>query len=207
VVPFGSSPVVDPLYSSERIEICHDLLVLTRTGKVACLADQRPDLLPYLRVCFAGDHIENCGRCGKCLLTMASLVAAGALEQATGFPSHIDLELLRSMSVVPLQARMHWVAAIRALPVEGEAGRVREAMVAALRRSARPGPAARASAWAGWLLRRRASPRPSWREPDRGFDWRYAANVLRLLEEGKPWPPLRPEREPPLVRSKLRPPP
>jgi len=61
--PYGSSPLLEPLFSSETVEVVHDDVSLTRAGKVACLATQRPDLLKYLKVCFTEDRADNCGRC------------------------------------------------------------------------------------------------------------------------------------------------
>lgn len=207
LVPFGSSPLVDPLYSTENVEIFHDDLTLTRAGKVAALVDQRPDLLTYLKVCFEEDRSDNCGRCGKCLVTMAALVAADGLSLATQFPARIDLELVRRLSIVPLQARMHWVAVMRMLGSDGAKGELREAMGEALRRSARPSPVARARLRWDWRRGRRRRPDPSWRDPDQSFDRRFNDEVLGLLVRGEPDRPLAARAEPPAARVSLRPPP
>lgn len=95
--PAGSSPVLDPLFSSRRMTIEHADVVATRMGKVSWLVRNRPDLLPLLKVCFMENRADNCGRCRKCLRTMACLRAAGALEQATGFPDVLDLEALAAV--------------------------------------------------------------------------------------------------------------
>jgi hypothetical protein len=89
----GVGPAIDPLFSSRRIVFESGGMALTRMGKAAWLADHRPDLLPYLKVCFAENRADNCGRCGKCMHTMACLRAAGVLELATGFPE-FDLDEL-----------------------------------------------------------------------------------------------------------------
>jgi hypothetical protein len=206
IVPYGSSPVLDPLFSTERCEIVHDDLALPRVGKVAALAEQRPDLLPLLKVCFEHDGPGNCGRCGKCLLTMASLQAVGALDQATGFPDTIDLDVLRRMSVVPLQSRFHWVSVMRALGDRGANGAVRDAMAEALRRSARPPWRDRVRLLVDHALGRRASAHPSWRSPDRGFDWRFNAEVVELVTRGRPDRPLESAPEIPRTTRHLRPP-
>jgi hypothetical protein len=206
IVPYGSSPVLDPLFSTERCEIVHDDLALPRVGKVAALAEQRPDLLPLLKVCFEHDGPENCGRCGKCLLTMASLLAVGALDQATGFPDSIDLDVLRQMSVVPLQSRFHWVSVMRALGDGGANGAVRDAMAEALHRSARPPWRERVRLLADHAFGRRASAHPSWRPPDRGFDWRFNAEVVELVTRGRPDRALDAAPELPRTTRRLRPP-
>lgn len=205
LVPFGSSPLVDPLFSTDQVEIHHDDLTLTRAGKVAALVDQRPDLLPFLKVCFEEDRSDNCGRCGKCLVTMAALVAAGGLPMATGFPSSIDLGLVRGLSIVPLQARMHWVAVMRMLDATGRQGELRDAMEEALRRSARPGPIKSARLWWEWRRGRRPRPEPSWRDRDQSFDRRFNDEVLSLLTRGEPDVPLSPTAETPHAPVRLRP--
>jgi hypothetical protein len=135
---------------------------------------------------------------------MCALQAAGALEQADGFPATIDLDALARIRPSPLQSKMHWVAAMRALGRSGTNGEVRAAIDHALRRSARPGP--REAAVIAWerVRGRRRSFVPSWRDPTRGFDWRYQAEVLSLLWRGRPSRPLADEPEPPLVRVRAR---
>ena len=207
LVPFGSSPVLDPLFSTELVRVHHDDIALTRVSKVAVLAGQRPDLLPHLKVCFREDRPDNCGRCGKCLLTMAALQAAGGLARATGFPDEIDVDRIRALRLAPLQSRMHWVAVIRALGASGADGVLRAAIAHALRRSARPGPGQWLRLVWSRLRGRRARLHPSWRDPGRGFDWRHHTEVLSLLTRGRPDRPFRaaPELPPSGVRARLAP--
>lgn len=74
VRPWGSHPLVDPLWSTEATEICYDRLDVTRMGKTAAIA--RDDvLLRNLRVCWAPHH--NCGYCPKCVRTIFALQALG----------------------------------------------------------------------------------------------------------------------------------
>jgi hypothetical protein len=61
-----------------------------RTEKIAALVSD-PVAMRYLRVCWqqeAGEY--NCGRCPKCIRTMATLRAYDALEDCATFPSRID---------------------------------------------------------------------------------------------------------------------
>jgi hypothetical protein len=205
LAPYGSSPVLDPLFSSESVRVHHDDLSLDRAGKIAFLAAQRPDLLPLLKVCYAEDRPDNCGRCGKCLLTMCALVAADALERATGFPDRVPIDALQALRPSPLHARQHWVAVCRALGTDGVPGELRRTIERSLRRAARPGPAARVSLLRDRLAGRRPTLDPTWRPPERGFDWRNTSELLRLLTEGRPDRPLLPWVEPPLVRQRARP--
>jgi len=185
LVPYGSHPLLDPLLSTSTVEVRHGDISAGRAGKVAALAAQRPDLLPFLKVCYEEDRVDNCGRCGKCVITMAALLAADALDAATGFPDAIDLDDLRALRPSPLQSRGHWMDVVRLLDDTGRAPDVRDAILHALRRAARPD-------LRGWtrivrdrMAGRRPSLHPSWKDPNRGFDWTNHTNVLRLLDEGR----------------------
>jgi len=201
LVPYGSSPLVDPLYSSERVALFHDDVTLTRAGKVAALVAERPDLLPFLKVCFEEDRSDNCGRCGKCLITMAALAAAGGLSLATQFPPVIDVARIRGLSCTPIQSRLHWLAVARALPP----GALRDAIATALRRSARPNLRRRLRLLREWLAGRRASRVSSWADPNLSFDRRFNDELLGLFVEGRPERQLAERAEPPLVPVRLRP--
>jgi len=200
LVPYGSSPLVDPLYSTERVALCHDDVTLTRAGKIAALVAQRPDLLPFLKVCFEEDRSDNCGRCGKCLITMAALEAAGGLALATQFPATIDVARIRSLSCTPIQSRLHWLAVARALPP----GALRDAIATALRRSARPTLRRRWRLSKEWLRGRRARLASSWADPDLSFDRRFNDELLGLFVDGRPERKLAERAEPPLVPVRLR---
>ena len=89
LLPWGSHPLLDPLWSTERLEIVHDGCEVTRVEKTASIASD-PFALQQLRVCLrnrAGPG--NCGRCKKCIRTMVTLAALGALSQASTFPSRL----------------------------------------------------------------------------------------------------------------------
>jgi hypothetical protein len=95
--PCGSHPLLDPLWSSDAVEIVHDGCEATRFQKVARLA-QSPVALQTLRVCYRNKGTElNCGRCEKCLRTMTSLYALGVLEQCTTFSKQLDLRRIASL--------------------------------------------------------------------------------------------------------------
>jgi hypothetical protein len=163
--PYGSSPLVDPLFSTEHVQVEHDELV-GRTEKTVWLARERPALLPYLKVCFAENRPDNCGRCGKCAHTMVALEAAGALEQATGFPDEIDAAFLARMRHDGLSARIDWLEVARALPD----GPLRRAVLKSLRRSR------------GRLLR------PAWSNHPDSFIRHRLNTVVSLFVKGRPYP-------------------
>lgn len=81
LTPWGTHPLLDPLWSTERTAIRHFGSDALRSEKVALIA-ARPELLDDLWVCH-DDPLENCGRCTKCSRTMAVLKVIGV--SARGF--------------------------------------------------------------------------------------------------------------------------
>ena len=130
------------------------------------------------------DRVDNCGRCGKCIITMAALMGCDALGEATGFPDAIPLDELRAMRPAPLQSRQHWIDVVRLLDDTGRAPEVRDAILHALRRAARPD----AKGWRRILREKRAGIRPSlhpsWKDPARGIDWTHHTDTVRVMDEG-----------------------
>jgi hypothetical protein len=140
--PTGANPAVDFLLSSRRITFEHGGVAHTRMEKVAWIVRHRPGLLRYLKVCFAENRPDNCGRCPKCLHTMACLRAAGALEAATGFPPELDLDLVAG-ELHPLVSVLVELTAVRdAAEAAGDAALAR-AVTTTLRRSAQSRPPSR----------------------------------------------------------------
>jgi hypothetical protein len=97
LVPWGSHPLTDPLWSTEAVEIVHDGAASRRIEKVAYLAESEL-AMEVLRVCWQNtDGAYNCGRCEKCLRTMIELHAAGALDRCATLPSEIDPAAVAAM--------------------------------------------------------------------------------------------------------------
>ncbi len=71
LIPLGSHPLTDPLWSNGSVRIVHDGAEARRVDKVVRIAGNR-DAVANLRVCFI-DMNDNCGRCSKCLRTMIPL--------------------------------------------------------------------------------------------------------------------------------------
>jgi hypothetical protein len=91
--PWGSHPVLDPLWSTDRLNVVHDGCEMGRIDKVAFVAGS-PLVLETLRVCPGYSADYNCGQCVKCLPTMIDLLQLGVLERCATFPHTIDVELL-----------------------------------------------------------------------------------------------------------------
>jgi hypothetical protein len=115
VEPCGTSPLLDPLYSSDAMTIEHAPITHSRLRKVAWFAAERPDLLAHLKVCYSENRTDNCGRCGKCTITMGALVAAGALDRATQFEAAPDPASLKELRMRSLNARLEWTELADAL--------------------------------------------------------------------------------------------
>jgi hypothetical protein len=104
--PWGSHPLLDPLWSTERTTIVHDGCEARRIDKVPSIV--RSDVaLRWLRVCWENPNGEyNCGRCGKCLRTMVSLRIAGALDRCRTFDRPLDLAVLARTRLFSNQSYM-----------------------------------------------------------------------------------------------------
>ena len=91
LIPVGSHPLTDPLWSNESVEVIHDGCEARRTGKLQriTLSDTA---LANLRVCFTDMNV-NCGLCPKCLRTMVALRFLGFSDVAP-FPALPPLDAI-----------------------------------------------------------------------------------------------------------------
>lgn len=84
--PWGTHPLLDPLWSTELTQFEHDGCEATRIDKVTYISDNET-AMKWLRVCWVNpSDAYNCGRCAKCRLTMVNLLVAGALERCKTLP-------------------------------------------------------------------------------------------------------------------------
>ncbi len=104
--PLGSHPLLDHLWSTERLEIVHDGAEATRTGKVERQLARSALALDNLGVCWRSRPGHNCGACEKCLRTMAALELAGALRHCRTLPPVLDLRQLRTVPIESEDARV-----------------------------------------------------------------------------------------------------
>lgn len=90
----GSHPMLDPLWSTEGMEVVHSGGDMERWQKIAYLADN-PIAQKHLRICFERKSVPyNCGECGKCTTTMITLAALGVLDKFDVFARPLDLEFI-----------------------------------------------------------------------------------------------------------------
>ena len=79
---WGSHPVIDPSYSTERVRMVHECARYSRLDKVRQVVSL-PPALDHLRVCQVRPEDKlNCGRCEKCLRTRLALFVTGIQDAA-----------------------------------------------------------------------------------------------------------------------------
>ncbi|MFP6872829.1 MAG: hypothetical protein VCA55_04900 [Verrucomicrobiales bacterium] len=94
---FGTHPMLDPKWSSEAITIVHDGIDTRRIDKIRALPDVA---LRHLRVCWENlDGKYNCGRCEKCIRTLANLRALGITDRCSTFDRELDLGALAKLEL------------------------------------------------------------------------------------------------------------
>jgi hypothetical protein len=80
LVPHGSHPLLDPMWSAGGVALEHDGCESSRPEKLASLGHWDP-AMRSLRVCWENrGGAYNCGECEKCLRTMALLAAVQRLD-------------------------------------------------------------------------------------------------------------------------------
>ncbi len=132
-VRWGSRPDLDPLWSTERVELVHDGPV-PRPQKLALLVGSEV-AMATLRVCFQPGAEYNCGACSKCLRTMASLRAIGALGRCRTLPSRLSLRALGRLPIANENVAAFALQNLRAAEAAGD-----RRLARALRRQIRRGP-------------------------------------------------------------------
>ena len=127
--PWGSHPLLDPLWSTETLEFIHDGCEATRIEKVARLS--KCDIaLQSLQVCVS-PHAKgayNCGLCEKCLRTMINLELVGALDRCATFDAHLDSKRVAKLVVLDTSARAYTKENLKALEQSNGDQRLRKAL-------------------------------------------------------------------------------
>lgn len=104
LVPWGSHPLTDPLFSNDLSCVEHDNMIY-RSEKMEYLRDF-PNALNELRVCNSSDQY-NCGCCEKCLRTMFALKVLKC--SSNSMPSIDDhIEQLKKLKIYHESEWMEW---------------------------------------------------------------------------------------------------
>ena len=86
--PWGSHPLLDPLYSTVSLQIRHENAALSRLEKTK-LVGEWDVALKQLRVCNEKASYKegnyNCGNCEKCVRTMTAFLSLGLLDRVATF--------------------------------------------------------------------------------------------------------------------------
>jgi hypothetical protein len=137
--PWGSHPLLDPLWSTRELRIVHDGAEATRTQKLLDWICHSELALENLRVCLAPGDAYNCGRCEKCVRTMIPLELAGKLASSPVFPGQPSpRDIAQHRYTLPGQFQFaEETIALLARETGARAAALREALEAAVRRSRR----------------------------------------------------------------------
>jgi hypothetical protein len=101
--PWGSHPLLDPLFSSNLVELIHDGCEAHRIEKIKAISNDEV-AMNTLRVCYENPNNNyNCGQCLKCLWAKVCFQLIGSLEACRTFDCAIDnrklVSTLKSLSV------------------------------------------------------------------------------------------------------------
>jgi hypothetical protein len=104
--PWGSHPLLDPRFSSEDLVVAHDEIHRSRLSKLEAIAEWDAALESII-VCTdwmtTREGPPNCGRCEKCLRTLASLKALGVERDLPTFPAG-------SLTPQAVRERARWIS-------------------------------------------------------------------------------------------------
>jgi hypothetical protein len=129
----GSHALLDPLWSTEAVEIVHEGAV-RRVEKLEAISASEV-AMRRLHVCWDEDADYNCGRCGKCLRTMAGLRIVGGLDRCQTLPHRVPL---RALSRIPVRTEND-LTVFRGSLQAAEARNADPELIRALRRLVRRG--------------------------------------------------------------------
>ena len=95
LTPWGTHPLLDPLWSSDETSLVSDGWEVTSRFHKLAVISKNDIVLETLRVCWSNSqNAYNCCQCRKCLQAMAMLRALGLLRRATTFPQKLNLRAM-----------------------------------------------------------------------------------------------------------------
>lgn len=104
--PYSSHALLDGAWASRPTCTVSDGWDIHRNDKLASLIDW-PLAMRELRVCIRYPGVVNCGRCEKCLRTMALLALNGVLD-APAFPHRLQAESIRRLRIYKPKKHYWW---------------------------------------------------------------------------------------------------
>lgn len=108
LVPWGSTPVTDPLLGSGDMNLLHYGSAYDRALKLKALLAW-PEGLAHMRVCWQWPReADNCGRCYKCVYVRTLLTLLGCPE-ATPFPGPFTPDLVRNLDLEDGNNVVNWI--------------------------------------------------------------------------------------------------
>lgn len=97
LMPWGSHPQLDHLWSSSAVRFVHHGLSALRTQKIMRLVDCDA-AMDHLRVCWRHPNsVYNCGQCEKCIRTVISLQVAGGAGRCRTLPAAVPVEKIAKL--------------------------------------------------------------------------------------------------------------
>ena len=110
--PWGSHPLVDPLFGSAATRVVHDGISVNRVEKTEAVSGV-PAALAGLRVCPRERSGMNCSKCSKCLRTMVTIDLVGQIAGAQSFDwSSYSLDKV-SKTYLPSTSDMYFAREIK----------------------------------------------------------------------------------------------
>ena len=94
LLPWGTHPLTDPMWSTESTKVIHDGAACRRTEKIQEIL-KYPDVANNLKVCWKNIH-KNCGVCSKCIRTMTAVFLLGG--QIQSLPALRDFSQLKKLT-------------------------------------------------------------------------------------------------------------
>lgn len=105
LVPLGSHPCLDHLWSSHELEFVHHGAGADRPEK-ALLVGANQMAQEHLRVCWENrQHRYNCGQCEKCRRTLVEFAVAGWEGHPKSIPGTVSWDQIKSMPVDTLTVK------------------------------------------------------------------------------------------------------
>lgn len=130
LAPYGTHPLLDPMWSTSAQRIGHSGCDEDRIGKLKYINRTAPGVLPYMRVCHhwtAGS--PNCGECEKCLRTMIEAHLAGVEPGTMRFARPLDVNRVKRLQPGPPQI-LYWSTIANQAAQAGETAIARAANIA-----------------------------------------------------------------------------